>query len=105
MRCDGWMMPPDPRASTASADPPAPPDMGFDDAHVGGGLAATRVGIGGVHEKPHKKHGICSVLQLSAALRPQARAADAHDAPLVLGFRYPPQDLEQNMVSAWRVPI
>ena len=50
MRCDGSMMPPDPRASAAS--PPA--DMGFDDAHFGGGSRATRVGVGGAREKPKK---------------------------------------------------
>ena len=43
---------PDPRASAASADPP--PDVGFDDAHFGGGSRATGVGVGGTREKPHK---------------------------------------------------
>ena len=45
-------MRPDPRASAASADPP--PDVGFDDAHFGGGSRATGVGVGGTREKPHK---------------------------------------------------
>ena len=39
-----------------------------------------------------------------AALGPRARAADAHDACLVLGFRYPPRQTLKNVVSAWCVP-
>ena len=52
MRNDGWMMRPDPAHQQHQQTPP--PDVGFDDAHFGGGSRATRVGVGGMREKPHK---------------------------------------------------
>ena len=99
---------PDPRASAASADPPPPPDMGFDDAHFGGGSRATRVGVGGRREKPHQNtvftaiSAFCSVFLLPWGCGPGLLMLMM--LPWFWAWYPPPPQTLKNVFSPWCVP-
>ena len=104
MRSDGSMMRPDPAHQQHQQTPP--PDVGFDDAHFGGGSRATGVGVGGTRENPHKST-VFTVISafFSVFLLPWGRGPGLLMLMMLAWFwaSGTPQTLK-TVVSAWRVP-